>query len=136
MSTLQDTETKPSTSKRDEKEEPELIKFKCDSCSLQEMAHYKGKNPYFVKNICFTEDCYVMKDPFSPPPAPDTKKSFTEYFLVLGAHCSKCDKSVCRGNECSFFYGQTYCLNCAQSQIKNFPLEIQTKIRKQIASIS
>lgn len=119
-------------SKKDE--EPELIKFVCDACSLSEMCNYKGKNPYFVKNINFTEDCYVMKDPFCPPPGPDTKKSFTEYFLVLGADCSSCDKTVCRGVECSFFYGTTFCLNCAQVRIKEFPLEIQSKIRKQIAN--
>lgn len=124
------------TTTTEKPEEPELIKFVCDLCSLEEMCHYKGKNPYFVKNINFTEDCYVMKDPFSPPPGPDTKKSFTEYFLVLGANCKDCDKTVCKGNECSFFYGHTFCIDCAQIRIKDFPLEIQSKIRKQIAHTS
>ncbi|XP_063704299.1 cysteine-rich DPF motif domain-containing protein 1 [Culicoides brevitarsis] len=125
----------PNEVPKEEKSEPEVINFNCDNCGMSEICHYKGKNPYFVKNINFTEDCYVMKDPFSPPPGADTKKSFTEYYLVLGAHCKSCDKCVCRGNECSFYYGATFCLDCAMRRIKEFPLEIQSKIRKQIASV-
>lgn len=128
---------KPGTSKESKQyEEPEMIDFICSSCSMQEKCHYKGKAPYFAKNINFTEDCYVMKDPFSPPPGPETKKSFTEYFLVVGADCSNCNKSVCKGSECSIYYSKTFCLECVQMRIKEFPLEVQTKIKKQIASVS
>ncbi|XP_064889534.1 cysteine-rich DPF motif domain-containing protein 1 isoform X3 [Columba livia] len=34
------------------------------------------------------EECYVMKDPFTP----DKDK-----FLILGSHCSLCNRSVCVG---------------------------------------
>lgn len=108
------------------------IIFKCDNCSLNERCDYFGTNPPFAKKIYFSEKCYVMKDPFSPAPSHLTNKSNSEYFIVIGSHCSICNNLVCKGTECSFYYSKTFCLSCAKNNLKEFPLEIQTKIRKQL----
>lgn len=113
-----------------------MNKFTCTSCNLTENCEEKlekGKSPSFVKNILVTEDVYVMKDPFNPPPTGyECKKSLSEYFLILGADCCTCGKPVCKDPKCSFFYAATYCLSCCAQRIADFPLEIQSKIRKQI----
>lgn len=112
------------------------INFSCDFCPLNEWCEFKGTNPPFARQIRFAEECYVMKDPFSPAPGPHSNKTNSEYVLVLGADCALCHRSVCKAAECSIFYGKTFCLTCACSSeyIKSFPLEIQTKIKKQLAS--
>lgn len=116
--------------------EPEpKINFRCDFCSLNEWCEFKGTHPPFARQIRFAEECYVMKDPFSPAPGPHSNKTNSEYVLVLGADCVLCHRNVCKAAECSIFYGKTFCLSCAGSSeyIKSFPLEIQTKIKKQLA---
>lgn len=110
--------------------------FRCDFCPLNEWCEFKGTSPPFARQIRFAEDCYVMKDPFSPAPGPHSNKTNSEYVLVLGADCALCHRSVCKAAECSIFYGKTFCLSCASNSeyIKSFPLEIQTKIKKQLAA--
>lgn len=112
-----------------------LPNFICDTCGFTEKYHYKGKKAPFVLNITFNEPYYVMKDPFSPPPSMESKKSATEYFLLLGTECSVCYRTVCRSDECSFYFHRTYCLSCADKYTTDFPQEVQTKLRKQLANI-
>lgn len=117
-------------------EKPELpkIPFKCESCGFVAVCNYKGTAPPFSRNIKFAEECYVMQDPFSPPPGNASSKSNSEYFIVMGADCCNCSKVVCAAGTCSLFYQKTYCCNCAYQTIASFPLEIQSKIRKIISS--
>lgn len=114
-------------------EEPERINFKCSSCSMTEQVDYFGRNPPVTRNIEFAEDCYVMKDPFTAPPTKHGNRSFTEFFIVLGSHCSMCELIVCK--DCSLFFKNNFCYSCAYSEIKQFPLEIQSKIRKEMLAI-
>lgn len=128
--------TKESPETKD-KDDTKKIRFKCENCQMEEWCDYFGKEPPFVNRIKFLEDCYTMRDIFSPPPPPSSKgsRSKAEYFFVLGAHCIECNKVVCKDLGCSVFYGKTYCLNCAEIKVKKFPLEIQTKIKKQIVTL-
>lgn len=99
--------------------------FTCESCNLTEKYDYKGKNPFFSKNVKFLEDCYTMKDPFSPPNK--------HQFLILGSDCEICSKTVCQDSGCSFFYEKRFCLNCAESNINRFPSTVQLKVQKLIS---
>lgn len=110
------------------------IQFKCANCPLNEACDYKGCKPPFAKKIEFREECYVMQDPFSPPPGKLSDKANSEYFMVLGADCSVCQRMVCAAGTCSIFYAKTYCLHCANGIVKESPLEIQSKIRKLVAT--
>lgn len=119
------------------KPEPEKvpkINFQCANCSFTELCDYKGLHPPFAKKIQFHEECYVMQDPFSPPPGKLSDKSNSEYFIVIGSDCISCRNPVCAAGSCSIFYGRTFCLHCAYKSILSFPVEIQSKIRKSIAS--
>ncbi|XP_055903823.1 cysteine-rich DPF motif domain-containing protein 1 [Eupeodes corollae] len=109
------------------------INFTCSSCEMNEMVHYKGTEPPFVLGVKLMEESYVMRDPFQQHPPRWRKKP--EFFICLGAHCCLCDRIVCKDAECSFFYVSTFCLNCAKEAVKSFPLEVQTKLRKQLASV-
>lgn len=117
-------------------QKPEIpkIPFKCENCGFVAVCNYKGTTPPFSKNIKFTEECYVMQDPFSPPPGNATSKSNSEYFIVIGADCCSCTKVVCAATTCSLFYQKSYCFDCAHQSITSFPLEIQSKIRKILSS--
>lgn len=125
------------TDKKEQKQtyaEPEKIQFRCSSCLMVELVNYFGKKPPFIKNIELLEDSFVMKDPFTAPPNKHTqKRSFSEYFIVIGSNCTICKNPVCK--DCSVFYSKTFCYQCAQSQIHQFPLEVQSKIRKEILAI-
>jgi hypothetical protein len=115
-------------------EQPEQkIPFLCRECSMSELVHYFGKKPPFVRNVEFLEDAYIMKDPFSAPPARNGKRSFTEYFLVIGSNCKICESPVCK--DCSVFYSNTFCIHCAYAHVSQFPVEIQSKIRKEFSAI-
>lgn len=129
--TLSNQEEKPDKPKKED--EPEKIKFSCKACAMFEEVDYFGKSPPFTKNLELHEDSYVMRDPFTAPPTKHGKRSFTEYFIVVGSHCLMCDSVFCK--DCSLFYNGTFCYACAQSQIYQFPLEIQSKIRKEILEI-
>ncbi|KAG5670145.1 hypothetical protein PVAND_000427 [Polypedilum vanderplanki] len=111
----------------------EKIPFLCRECKMSELVHYYGSKPPFVRNIEFLEDCYVMKDPFSAPPLKNGKRSYTEYFLVIGSKCKICEEDFCK--DCSIFYSNTFCIRCAHSQVSQFPVEIQSKIRKEFLAI-
>ena len=100
------------------------IQFQCSSCGLCVMCHYFGSSPPFVKkSLEFTEDCYVMLDPFTPY-NPKSANSF----IVLGAECSECRVTVCV--ECSVYFTRRFCINCAQYNINEFPSDVQSKIVK------
>ena len=100
------------------------IQFQCSSCGLCEMCHYFGSSPPFVKkSLEFTEDCYVMLDPFTPY-NPKSANSF----IVLGGECSECRVTVCV--ECSVYFTRRFCINCAQYNINEFPSDVQSKIVK------
>ena len=100
------------------------IQFQCSSCGLCEMCHYFGSStPFVKKSLEFTEDCYVMLDPFTPY-NPKSANSF----IVLGAECSECRVTVCV--ECSVYFTRRFCINCAQYNINEFPSDVQSKIVK------
>lgn len=122
--------SKPAT---EEATPDEKIDFKCKGCKMSESVDYFGKLPPFTKNIEFLEESFVMRDPFSAPPSKHGTRSFTEYFIVLGTRCVLCQSSVCK--DCSLFYKSTFCYPCAESRIKEFPLEMQSKIRKELIAI-
>jgi Cysteine-rich domain len=119
--------------KTEQPDEPEKINFKCSACGMIEMVDYFGKCPPFTRNIELIEESYIMKDPFTAPPTRHGKRSFTEYFIVLGSHCIICSLIVCK--DCSLFYKSTFCYVCAEAEVSRFPLEIQSKIRKEILAI-
>lgn len=96
--------------------------FTCTSCGLSENYDYKGKQPPFSKLINFTNDCYVMKDPFSP-----LNKG---QFLILGSDCELCCKPYCQSTECSLFYVKFYCYTCAKQNIQKFPVQVQSRLLK------
>lgn len=124
------SEPVPSTSQVTES----MSTFICDTCGFNERYHYKGKKPPFARNIELNDAYYVMKDPFGPPPSYESGKSTTEYFLVLGTECTVCYRTVCRSEECSFYYNRTFCLPCADKYATDFPVEVQTKLRKQMGN--
>jgi len=96
--------------------------FVCSVCHLSEHYHYKGRNPPFVREISFLEDCYVSKDSFAP--------QGEGLFLLLGSECTVCGRTVCQANTCSVFYSKRFCLPCAVRTITAFPPEMQQKIAK------
>ena len=113
-----------------EKENPSVydleIKFSCAKCGLQEICHYFGRKPPFVtKQIEFTEDTFVMRDPFSP------REIGRANFLQIGGNCSKCRRTVCV--DCSTFYYKRYCNDCCAQYLSEFPPEIGTKIQKKLS---
>lgn len=126
-----DSESKKELPKHEE--EAEKIQFLCRECKLSELVDYFGKKPPFVKNIEFLEDTFIMKDPFSAPPSRQGSRSFTEFFISIGSNCVMCVHTVCK--DCSIFYDSTFCFKCAYEQLPRFPLEIQSKIRKEYAAI-
>jgi Cysteine-rich domain len=124
----------PGPSRSSDHVEETKIKFLCNECGMSERVHYYGKNPPFVKNIEFLEDTYIMKDPFAPPPTRNGKRSYTEYFLSVGAHCFFCKNSFCK--DCSIYFNHTFCFRCAHDRVSQFPLEVQSKIRKGFLEIN
>lgn len=120
--------------KEEEKADPK-IEFTCSNCRLiSASCDYYGSRPPFAKRFQTTEDSYIMKDPFCPPPS--SGRPNPEYFLIVGVNCAVCELPVCKSAECSFHYGKTFCRECALENVKQFPLEIQTKARKQLSKSS
>ncbi|XP_011881905.1 PREDICTED: cysteine-rich DPF motif domain-containing protein 1-like [Vollenhovia emeryi] len=93
--------------------------FTCSFCPLKERYDYKGTRPPFARQLVYSEECYVMKDPFSLPNRGEV--------LVLGADCSVCEHAVCLG--CSIFYKRRFCPKCASSNIQYLPLQLHNKIK-------
>ena len=88
------------------------------------MCQYYGTSPPFVKkSLEFSEPSYIMLDPFSPYNPKKANK-----FLVLGSDCSICRATVCV--DCSIFFTKTFCVECAQYNINEFPSDIQSRIVK------
>ncbi|XP_053660098.1 cysteine-rich DPF motif domain-containing protein 1 [Anopheles marshallii] len=109
------------------------IAFRCELCGLNENCDYRGRRPPFASKIELPEECYVMRDPFAPPPQAVPDKPASEHYLLLGADCNLCRRTVCKASECSFFYGATFCRCCCMQRVQEFPLEVRSKIKKQFA---
>ncbi|XP_041111220.1 cysteine-rich DPF motif domain-containing protein 1 [Polyodon spathula] len=95
--------------------------FGCELCGLSTPFSYYGQKPPNTSSIVFLEECYVMKDPFSPE---------KEKFLVIGSHCSLCRKRVCVGTECGLFYTKRFCMQCIKVHLEEFPQEVQQELIK------
>ncbi|XP_011689962.1 PREDICTED: cysteine-rich DPF motif domain-containing protein 1 [Wasmannia auropunctata] len=93
--------------------------FACSFCPLKEQYDYKGARPPFARHLVYSEECYIMKDPFSLPNRGEV--------LVLGADCSVCKHAVCLG--CSIFYTRRFCPKCASSNVQYLPPQLHGKIR-------
>ncbi|XP_071645692.1 putative transferase CAF17 homolog, mitochondrial [Temnothorax longispinosus] len=93
--------------------------FTCSFCPLKEHYDYKGVRPPFARQLVYSEECYVMKDPFSLPNRGQ--------ILVLGANCSVCEHAVCLG--CSIFYTRRFCPKCASSNMQYLPPQLHSRIR-------
>lgn len=96
--------------------------FQCSTCSLKEKFDYFGDQPPKMKRFRYAEHCYLMVDPFVPPNRGE--------YLVLGAHCVMCNRTVCRDTCCSFYFGGTHCIKCAKANIAQFPKVVQEKLNK------
>lgn len=129
-SAITQPDAKAKTEEVDEIPKPQ---FKCTNCDFHEEYDYLGRQPPFANKIKFNEPSYVMKDPFAAAPE-HAKTTNSEYFIALGANCTKCERPICRGQDCSFYYLKTYCLSCAGGIVNVFPLEVQSKIKRQIAN--
>ncbi|XP_037951069.1 flocculation protein FLO11-like [Teleopsis dalmanni] len=126
-----DFKSKPPVRDEDDEREPK-IRFRCSACDMDEMVHIFGKTAPFILGVEYYEDTYVMRDPFQPPP-PRNKK-IPEYYIAMGANCSQCQRPVCKDEACSFYYTRTFCLDCAKKIFNKFPVEVQTKLSKQLSS--
>ena len=93
--------------------------FSCAYCPLEEHYDYKGAKPPFARQIHFSEDSYIMRDPMSLPNRGEV--------LVLGADCNICKKTVCLA--CSLFYAKRFCSQCASTCIPNLPTQLHGKIK-------
>lgn len=105
-----------------EAEKPTIKYFQCSSCSLKEKYEYFGKSPPFVRNYKLEEDSYVIEDPFLSPNRGE--------FLIIGAHCIKCNKAVCKDANCSFYFSGTFCIKCAKDDLNQFPNVVQEKLNR------
>lgn len=92
--------------------------FTCSFCPLKEHYDYKGAKPPFARQLIYSEECYVMKDPFSLPNKGE--------ILILGADCSVCGLAVCLG--CSIFYMRRFCPKCASNNVQYLPSQLHSKI--------
>lgn len=106
------------------------IDFHCSGCDMHELVHYFGREPPFALGIQYKEDNYVLRDPFQPPP--QGGRPIPEYYISLGSKCSSCLKTVCKGSGCSFFYTATVCVPCGKTMLKDWPVDAQTRFRKQL----
>ncbi|XP_017143047.1 cysteine-rich DPF motif domain-containing protein 1 [Drosophila miranda] len=106
------------------------IDFRCSACDMHELVHYFGRQPPFALGIKYLEDTYVMRDPFQPPPP--RWQSKPEYYIAMGSKCSSCSKVVCKDAACSFYYTRTVCLPCGKAELKDWPVEAQARLRKQL----
>ncbi|XP_029455902.1 cysteine-rich DPF motif domain-containing protein 1 [Rhinatrema bivittatum] len=98
--------------------------FECKLCRLTAPYSYYGQKPPNTHSIFLLEECYVMKDPFTPN---------KDKFLILGSQCSLCKTLVCVGPDCSLFYSKRFCLPCVNKNIQEFPQEIRQDLDKRKA---
>ncbi|XP_014475188.1 PREDICTED: cysteine-rich DPF motif domain-containing protein 1 [Dinoponera quadriceps] len=92
--------------------------FACSFCTLKEHYDYKGSKPPFARQLVYSEECYIMKDPFSLPNRGEV--------LVLGGDCSTCGHAVCLS--CGIFYAKRFCPKCAFGIMRNLPIQLHGKI--------
>lgn len=118
------SEEKPDIQPTPENPEPQF--FHCANCLLKEKYDYFGKNPPYTKIYKLSEKAYCIEDPFLPPKQGK--------FIILGAHCIKCNKSVCKDMNCSFYFAGTYCIQCAKQCSQQFPSTVQDKLNKSVIS--
>nr|XP_033808891.1 cysteine-rich DPF motif domain-containing protein 1 isoform X2 [Geotrypetes seraphini]XP_033808892.1 cysteine-rich DPF motif domain-containing protein 1 isoform X2 [Geotrypetes seraphini]XP_033808893.1 cysteine-rich DPF motif domain-containing protein 1 isoform X2 [Geotrypetes seraphini] len=98
--------------------------FECKLCRLTAPYSYYGQKPPNTHSVVLLEECYIIKDPFTP-----TK----DKFLILGSQCSLCKILVCIGPECSLFYSKRFCLPCVNENIEAFPWEIHQDLDRRKA---
>lgn len=119
-------DTKPAIKQEAQKETETKKKpvqyFHCSTCHLREKFDYYGNQPPKMKHFKFSENCYVMVDPFVPPKEGE--------YIVLGAHCVTCNRTVCKEAGCSFYFGGTYCVRCAKECTSKFPKTVQERVNK------
>lgn len=107
----------------EDKNEHKPVPFKCNICGLNEICHYFGKKPPFVRGqMKYVEDTFVMMDPFCP------REKGRPNFLTIGGLCRYCENSVCV--ECSVFYAKRICKDCATLHFDDYPDEIQARLKK------
>lgn len=109
-------------SNRLKKEGKEIKYFQCSSCIFKQPYEYFGSNPPQVKNYILLEDAYIIEDPFFPPKQGK--------IVILGTHCIKCRKSVCKDANCSVYFDGTFCIECAKNNIAFFPYAMQEKLNR------
>ncbi|XP_053506278.1 cysteine-rich DPF motif domain-containing protein 1 [Ictalurus furcatus] len=95
--------------------------FTCELCELSTDYTFYGRKPPNTRAIGLLEDCYGIRDPFTP----DRDK-----FLILGSKCSLCKKTVCVGTDCSIFYTKRFCLPCVREHLEQFPEQIRIELKK------
>ncbi|KAI4467096.1 cysteine-rich pdf motif domain-containing protein 1 [Holotrichia oblita] len=127
---LEETASETNIKIEDDKTQPkpEIVKlpsFQCAICQLNEKYDYFGMNPPYMRHYLLLEDSYTIEDPFLPPKQGE--------FIILGANCIKCRKSVCKDQECSIYFDGTICLKCAKDCMSIFPTALQDKINKIIS---
>ncbi|XP_055252488.1 cysteine-rich DPF motif domain-containing protein 1 isoform X2 [Moschus berezovskii] len=71
-----------------ETEQNPLGVFKCQLCALTAPYSYKGQQPPDCQSVVLLEECYVLRDPFTPDKG---------RFLIVGSRCSMCGRLVCVG---------------------------------------
>lgn len=119
-----DSKTNKPATPENEKKPPQY--FQCSYCPLNEKFEYFGDDPSFAKAYKLLENSYVIEDPFLPPKQGQ--------FIILGAHCIKCNKTVCKDSNCSFYFDGTYCIKCAKYSSKTFPHVVQEKLNRIVIS--
>lgn len=110
-----------------EEEENKKTYFECSSCVFRTIYEYFGREPPKFKGYKLLENAYVIENPFIPPKQNN--------FIVIGAHCVKCEKTVCKDDSCSFYYVGTYCLECAKKEASKFPSVVQEKFNKILSGL-
>lgn len=105
-----------------EKDSNELKYFDCNSCNLRQKYEYFGKHPPFLKSFVLLENAYVIEDPSVAPKQGQ--------ILIIGSHCINCRNMVCKDTSCSLYYKDTFCIDCAKSNVKLFPKIVQEKLNK------
>lgn len=112
----------PSTEKPSTSAIVNIKYFECSTCVLRVQFEYFGKDPPWYKHFHLLEEAYVIEDPFSPPKR--------RKIIILGAHCVKCNRIVCKDTTCSVYFEGTYCVNCAKTNIDLFPDSVRGKLNK------
>ena len=99
------------------------IDFRCFKCGLHEKCQYFGRNPPFVsKQVEFSEDSFVMRDPFTQ------REAGRANFLLIGGNCGKC-KNLFVSNVVHFTRND-FVTNVVLNICQNFRQKLAQKFRK------